>query len=134
MCPCAAGHQYVAGIFFKVRRGPRTALRHAPRSRLRVILPPLATPLCRCGFVTGVLACIHFRRRPSRQALFLVTVVAGAHGLWLLPTLLAMFGGDSSTVPAIGRAKTIDAPPKEARSCEDWEAVARQPQRGETET
>merc|ERR1711871_534122 len=29
------------------------------------------------------------------KALFLVTVVAGAHGLWLLPTLLSIVGGDN---------------------------------------
>ena len=28
------------------------------------------------------------------KAFFLVTVVAGAHGLWLLPCLLGLLGGD----------------------------------------
>lgn len=44
------------------------------------------------------------------KALFLVTVVAGAHGLWLLPVLLSIFGGDNGLVtPAVGRAQTIDS-------------------------
>mmetsp|Transcript_89707 Transcript_89707/g.254130 ORF Transcript_89707/g.254130 Transcript_89707/m.254130 type:complete len:992 (+) Transcript_89707:100-3075(+) len=34
------------------------------------------------------------------KVLFLVTVIAGAHGIWLLPTLLALLGGDSQEPPA----------------------------------
>ena len=32
------------------------------------------------------------------KALFLVTVIAGAHGLWLLPVLLSIFGGDNGSL------------------------------------
>lgn len=34
------------------------------------------------------------------KALFLVTAIAGAHGLWLLPVMLATLGGDNGHAPA----------------------------------
>ena len=39
------------------------------------------------------------------KAFFLVTVIAGAGGLWLLPCLLGLFGGDNIQSSASGSPK-----------------------------
>ena len=57
------------------------------------------------------------------KALFLVVVIAGAHGLWLMPVLLALVGGDngefvpdepiSLKVPGAGDSEKTDSPAAE---------------------
>lgn len=46
------------------------------------------------------------------KALFLVTIVAGLHGLWLLPVLLSIVGGDKeAAAPAATEGKELDEKP-----------------------
>jgi hypothetical protein len=42
------------------------------------------------------------------KCLFLVTVIAGAHGLWFLPVLLSIFGGPNAEHTGATGGKTVE--------------------------
>ena len=59
------------------------------------------------GFSTSYVFVVFFK------AFFLVTVIGGLAGLWLLPTLLALFGGDNIPAAAAGSPAIADKAPEE---------------------